>query len=163
MTGPESTGKTTLVKQLAKALNTAWVPEFARQYLERIERLYVEQDLVLMAKGQLNLEQRYVSLAKTYLVYDTDLITFKIWSNYKYGRCHDFILNNIESRTYDLYLLTGTEIPWEFDPQRENPEDRDVLYEYYKKELKFYNKNFFEVKGNQEERLDMALRWIKSI
>ena len=34
MFGPESTGKTTLSKQLARYYNSVWVPEYAREYLQ---------------------------------------------------------------------------------------------------------------------------------
>tara|TARA_B110000114_G_scaffold38957_1_gene40731 strand:- start:580 stop:774 length:195 start_codon:yes stop_codon:yes gene_type:complete len=33
--GPESTGKTTLSKQLARHYNTVWTPEYAREYLQK--------------------------------------------------------------------------------------------------------------------------------
>lgn len=81
----------------------------------------------------------------------------------KYDRCSDFVINAVENRDYDLYLLCSPDIPWAFDPQRENPSDRSVLYELYKKELEFYGKTFFELKGSTEERLEEALRQIKEL
>ncbi|MEL7147495.1 MAG: ATP-binding protein, partial [Bacteroidota bacterium] len=54
--GPESTGKTTLARSLAKHLQTSWVPEFARQYLEDLGRDYQKSDLVTIARGQLKTE-----------------------------------------------------------------------------------------------------------
>ena len=153
VTGPESTGKTTLAKQLAKALHTLWVPEYARQYIDNLDSPYQENDLLEIAKGQLKSEQEYSEKGHEYLICDTDLITLKIWSEFKYGRCHDFILEAIKHRKYDLYFLAGTDIPWEEDSQRENPEDRQELYNLYKKELTSYGKSFFELKGTEQERL----------
>jgi NadR type nicotinamide-nucleotide adenylyltransferase len=163
ITGPESTGKTTLATQLAEVLDTLWVPEFARQYIDELERPYQENDLVEIAKGQIEAEQNFSEKAHQYLICDTDLITLKIWSAYKYGRCHDFILNNIESRRYDYYCLAYPDIPWTYDPQRENPEDRLVLYDLYKSELDFYQKPYFELKGNEEERLVAAVKQIQQL
>jgi len=105
LTGPESTGKTTLAKQLASALCGLWVPEYARQYINGLDRQYEENDLVEMAKGQLKLEQEYEKKVQEYLILDTDLITFKIWAEYKYGKCDSFIKKSIIERHYDLYFL----------------------------------------------------------
>ena len=78
VTGPESTGKSTLVKQLARALDTLWVPEYARQYIDSLNYPYQENDLLEMAKGQIKSEQQYAEKVHQYLICDTDLITFKI-------------------------------------------------------------------------------------
>ncbi len=51
--GPESSGKTTLARQLAGYYTCPLVPEYAREYLERLDRPYSEEDLFLIAKGQL--------------------------------------------------------------------------------------------------------------
>ncbi|MFK8006949.1 MAG: AAA family ATPase [Saprospiraceae bacterium] len=56
LTGPESTGKSTLARQLAQVYNTVWVPEFARTYLEGLNRPYRGDDLLKIAKGQRDLE-----------------------------------------------------------------------------------------------------------
>lgn len=163
LTGPESSGKTTLAKQLSISLETLWVPEYARQFISDLQRPYRENDLVEIAKGQIGLEDISIKEAKKYLICDTDLLTIKIWSMVKYDRCSDFVINAVENRDYDLYLLCSPDIPWAFDPQRENPSDRSVLYELYKKELEFYGKTFFELKGSTEERLEEALRQIKEL
>ena len=157
LTGPESTGKSTLSLQLADHFNTAVVPEFARNYIDDLERAYVESDLLEIAKGQLQLEQEQLLKAKQIMICDTDLITIKIWSEYKYGRCDPQIINWIETMDYDHYLLCGTDIDWKVDPQRENPNDRDFLYESYKKELLSYKKPFTEISGNQTQRLKEAI------
>ena len=57
--GPESTGKSTLCKQLAEHYQTLWCPEFARQYLLKHGMNYEYDDLLTIAKGQLALEGEY--------------------------------------------------------------------------------------------------------
>lgn len=161
LTGPESSGKTTLAKQLSEHLGAIWVPEYARQYITTLKRSYRESDLVNIAKGQLSLEELSLKRTTDYLICDTDLLTIKIWSLVKFGRCNGFVIDTIEKRSYDLYLLCSPDIPWEYDPQRENPNDRSKLYDIYKKELEFYGKNFSEIKGNEEERLKQALEYIQ--
>ena len=53
--GPESTGKTTLAKQLAKHYNTVWVPEYAREYLQKkwddTKEICTLDDLIPIAVG----------------------------------------------------------------------------------------------------------------
>ena len=51
--GPESSGKTTLARQLAADLGCPWVPEYAREYLDGLGRTYEEDDLQIIARGQL--------------------------------------------------------------------------------------------------------------
>ena len=51
--GPESSGKTTLARQLAAHYGCPWVPEYAREYLEGLGRMYEEHDLEAIAQGQL--------------------------------------------------------------------------------------------------------------
>jgi len=142
VTGPESSGKTTLCKALAKHFNTSFIPEFAREFLDEFGRDYKKDDLLEIAKGQLLSEENTQLL-------DTDLITIKIWSKYKYGSCDKWILNQIEKQKAEkrFYLLCKADIPWEGDPQRENPNDRVELFESHKKELDNLRHNYFILEG----------------
>ena len=163
LTGPESSGKTTLAKHLADHFETEIVPEFARQFIDELDRDYVESDLLEIAKGQLELEKKLIKKAQNLLICDTDLITIKIWSEYKFGRCDPKILDWIKTNWKDHYLLCGTDVPWQFDLQRENPKDREELYEIYKKELQNFRKPFTEIAGNEKQRFQKAIKRINSI
>ncbi len=156
LTGPESTGKSTLAKQLAREYNTVWVPEFARTYLEGLKRPYREDDLLKIAKGQRDLESFFYKKSNQYLFCDTSMLVMKIWSEYRFGKCHPWILEELEKEKNTIYILCGTDIPWEYDEQRENPNDRNDLYKRYLAELKFYQKEFIEVTGNQEVRFNFV-------
>jgi NadR type nicotinamide-nucleotide adenylyltransferase len=162
LTGPESTGKSTLAKQLANRFEAAFVEEYARQFIDDLDRSYVESDLLEIAKWQLEQENLKIQQTKKLLICDTDLLTIKIWSEYKFQRCNSQILKWIEERDYDHYLLCGTDVEWQFDPQRENPNERKELYDIYKKELNFYKKQFTEIVGNEEQRLQVATELIYS-
>ncbi len=161
LTGPESSGKTTLAKQLAEHFQANYVSEFARQYLNGIERDYEKEDLIEIAKGQVKSESILGPRSTNLLFCDTDLITIKIWSDYKYKETAPWVLQQIDRRYYDLYLLCVPDIPWKEDSQRENPDDRDELFELYKNTLLEYNKNFVEIKGSFEERLKTAIGEVK--
>lgn len=165
MTGPESTGKTTLAKALGTHFDEPWVPEFARKYIDQLGRNYVEKDLVKIAHGQILEEEQLLEKAQQLLFCDTDMVTIKVWSAVKYQRIEKFIVDQIEQRHYDLYFLCQPDIPWEPDPQREASalEQRIELYDLYKKELHFYGKRFVELHGTKKERFQKAILHISSL
>lgn len=163
--GPESTGKSTLSKALAEEYQTVWVPEYARIYLNETQRDYEENDLLLMAKGQLESENILVKKAQQFLICDTDLYVFKVWSEHAYQHCHRWILEQIASRKYDLYLLTGIDIPWEADPLREHssPHLRSYFYHQYKDIVQQSGVPWEAINGSPQERLDKALNTINRL
>jgi len=161
--GPECTGKSELSEYLSNHFNTRWVPEFARAYLEKLDRPYIESDLLEIAQGQIRLEDKVANEAMSLLICDTNLIVIKVWSNFKYGRCNDEILQLIQTRPYDLYLLTYIDIPWQEDPQREHPHMREVLWNIYREELQKQRAPFVEIRGERNERRQTAIDAINNI
>ena len=162
VTGPESSGKTTLCKALATHLKTPFTEEFARTYITNLDREYNQNDLVIIAKGQLRNEQLTTNNKQLFL-HDTDLITLKIWSEYKYGSCDKWILDQIEKQKTEkrFYLLCKPDIAWQEDKQRENPNDREELFEIYKQELNDLGHKYFIVKG--EDRTENSISKISSL
>ncbi len=156
ITGPESTGKTTLAQGLSGHYQAFWVKEYARIYLDQLQRPYQEDDLLAIAKGQLASEQAAQTKADELLICDTSLEVIKIWSEVKYGRCHPWILEKLRQQKTDLYLLCTPDIPWACDPQRESPQDREALFTLYKQMLK--DKNYVEIAGNKEKRIQTAIQ-----
>ena len=163
LTGPESTGKTTLAQQLAEHFQTVWVPEFARMYIDDLERPYKQEDLLAIAKGQLEMENYLLQYANDYIFCDTSFLVLKVWSEYKYGNCDPWILKQLESRWYDCYFLCDIDIPWEFDSQRENPKERVLLFKKYEEELLFYQKKYFRIKGTKKERLSNVFSILENL
>ena len=156
VTGPESSGKTTLCKALSAHFKIPFIEEYAREYLDTLNRDYNQDDLLKIAKGQLQAENEIQLL-------DTDLITLKIWSEYKYGSCDNWILAQIEKQKSEkrFYLLCKPDTPWEADPQRENPNDRVDLFTSYKQELDNLGHNYFIVEG--ENRIENSISKISSL
>lgn len=161
--GPESTGKSTLTAALASHFGEPWVPEFAREYLEKLDRPYEYDDLLDIAKGQISLEEKKLRDAKKFLFCDTDLHVLKVWSESKYKRVHPWILDQIKVRKYDFYLLTDIDIPWEADPQREHPEPemREYFFDLYSSLLEKNSTPFQVVRGDLETRFSLALKYIR--
>jgi NadR type nicotinamide-nucleotide adenylyltransferase len=175
--GPESTGKSFLCEQLAKYYNTLWCPEYARAYLTENGKDYTYDDLLLIAIGQLAMEDamteelriqdnRNIKHQKSnfpLLFIDTDMYVMKVWCEYVFGKCHQFILDSIAERKYDLYLLCNIDLPWIPDELREYPEEasRKELYNIYKNILINQRIPWIEIGGSYEERLQKAIEGIE--
>lgn len=158
VTGPESTGKTTLAKQLAEIYNAVYIPEFAREYIETLDRKYNIDDVDAIAKHQINDFKQSDSLPNDFFVFDTYLIVTKVWYKWVFNFIPEWLEENIKSSNIDLYLLCMPDIPWEFDPVRENGgENRIKLFEEYKNELENYNFRYSEISGTDENRINSAI------
>ena len=158
--GPESTGKSTLCEQLADHHKTEWIPEFARNYLLEIRRPYTYEDLLYIAQGQLEQEDRICASLKTPLVFiDTDMYVMKVWCEYVFKKCHPFILDQIVKRKYDAYLLCNTDLPWVADELREYPdlESRERLFYMYKDLMVNQSTPWFNITGDYDQRLEKAI------
>jgi len=160
ITGPESTGKSELAESLAKHFHTYWVPEVARDFLDNLDREYTYDDILQIAKNQIEEENRLAEEANGLLFCDTDLFVTKIWCEFKYGQCHPWILEQIEKLKYDLYLLTNIDLPWQPDPLREHPDNRKQLFDLYLKELKQRKLPFGIVNGIGSDRLINAIQMV---
>jgi len=166
--GPESTGKTTLSNHLAHHYNTVWAPEFAREYLQdkwNNERKTCETiDLIPIAVGQMNLENTLAKKADKVLICDTDLLETKVYSEEYYGGFVDPKLDKAAmSNTYDLYLLTYIDTPWEADDLRDKPTQRLEMFNAFENALKKHNRPYILLKGNKEVRLKNAITAIDKI
>ena len=172
--GPESTGKSTLCTQLAAHYKTLWCPEYAREYLLQNGTNYSFDDLSVIARGQLQLQEKYESLVdsnqslkgeNSLLFIDTDMYVMKVWCEFVFGDCHKWILNQIVERKYDLYLLCKPDLPWVKDELREYPdlESREKLYHIYKDILINQPVPWVEISGGYDERLQKAIAAIDKL
>jgi NadR type nicotinamide-nucleotide adenylyltransferase len=164
VTGPESTGKTTLAKQLAERFNARYIPEFAREYVEHLPEHYTFDDIEIIAKTQVEQYLSTLRSSETVFIFDTWLIITKVWFKWVYGRMPAWLEDRLNGCPIDLFLLCSPDLPWEADPVRENGgENRIKLFEQYKLELKHYNFNFVEICGTGDERLENAVRAIDDL
>jgi len=166
--GPESTGKTTLSIQLAKHYQTVWVEEYARPYLQQVwdeeQRICELRDIVPIAEGQIALENNLARKANKVLICDTDLLETKVYSEEYYGGLVDPVLDKAAvENTYDLYLLTYIDTPWTPDDLRDRPEQREEMFNAFKKALDDYNRPYILLKGDQETRFQKAVKAIDEI
>ena len=165
-TGAESSGKTTLAKQLSQRLDAPLVSEASRPYLNAMRCAdsrfrYQLDDLLAIAKLQLGAERRATSDKPPCIICDTDLLVIKVWCEEKFGFCHPLIDRLFTEQLQAAprhYLLCHWDIPWEADPLRENPDDREYLYGRYLEVLNSLDVPYSIVRGSPDERLEKAIR-----
>ena len=164
LTGPESSGKTELAEALASLYRVPLVREYARAYLESGDGTYREEDLLQMAQHQLDWEDEAMQQGGPFFICDTSLEVYQIWSEVRYGRVHPWIRKHTQQYPADFYLLCRPDLPWVSDPLRENPDDRDMLFEKYLALLRKGRKDFqiVEGQGHARERRAVSLidQWL---
>lgn len=157
LVGPESSGKTTLARQLARELQAPWVPEFARPWFAASAATdYTLDDVVAIARGQLALEDELAAGAD-WLVCDTTALVCIIWAEVRFGCCPDMLRALWQPQQYAHHLLLLPDLPWQPDPLRENPLDRDALLLRYRAALDAAGVAYTPVSGLGDARLAAAL------
>ena len=166
--GPESTGKSTLSKALAEHYKTAYVPEYARSYLQvkwnQHRAICAKEDLGPIALGQMQLENERLRKANKLLICDTDLLQTKVYSEVYYnGYCDPKIAYHATRNSYDLYFLCAVDIPWVPDDLRDKPNERDQMFSAFKNELEKQNLPYVLLKGSHQNRMDIATKHIDAL
>ena len=159
--GPESCGKTTLAEDLADALSYPLVPEYSRLYFRhKSDKQYDMTDIINIAQGQLALEAHYPFQS---IVCDTHLLVCKIWAEVQFGYCPAWLTAHYVPNTYAMHFLTAPDIPWEPDPLRENPHNREWLFDLYEADLQQSQANYVVLSGNRTHRVKCALRTLAQL
>lgn len=177
--GPESSGKTTLCEALMLQFDAGLVVDGSREFLETLERPYVEGDLLEMAQDHAAMFNDAPLFAAEYeqavhgdeapgpygelTLFDTDILNYRIWSAEKYGRVHAEIDRLVLDLKYDLRLLCRPDMPWEPDPLRENPHDRDRLFGIWEREMQSLGFPYMIIEGPFETRVHRAALAIEAL
>jgi len=160
--GPESTGKTTLACDLANHYKTEWVPEYAREYLQKKWDSHREKcnldDLLNIALEQIKIENKMISKSKKFIFCDTNVLVTKVWSETHFSGFSSPELRNIlKSVRYDYYFLTNIDVPWVKDDLRDRPDNREEMFNYFKGQLDINEIQYSVISGDKEERLKRAI------
>lgn len=170
--GAESTGKTTLCRDLAAHFASPWVPEYMRTYLQ--EKWDDEQltctweDLLPIAEGQIELENKLAQQAlqtadnKHYLFCDTSLFELMVYSNWYYGDCPLGLTQAALAHHYDLILLTEVDTPWVADDLRDAPHERGEISRYFADQLSIHHKSFRRIGGGRQTRVMQVAEWLNN-
>jgi nicotinamide riboside kinase len=157
ITGAESTGKSTLAEALATHYQAKWIPEFSRSYIENLHREYTYSDIEIIARHQIA-EEKSFDLGTPLVFFDTWLIITKVWFEFVFGKCPDWLHEYILQSNINLFLVCDIDIPWLPDPVRENGgENRKILHETYIHLIEEYGFNYKIISGVGNERIAKAL------
>ncbi|MCY4144099.1 MAG: ATP-binding protein [Gammaproteobacteria bacterium] len=157
--GPESTGKTTLARDMARCLGGVWLPEYAREFLETPD--YDAHDLKAITMEQWERERSVLLACPRVTIFDTDLVVIKIWWNERFGCVPEFVDERLANQRNRQYLLTAPDLEWEYDPLRESRDDRDRLLEVYKETLRSLGFEFTVISGQGSSRLSKAIAAVR--
>ncbi|SFH13958.1 AAA family ATPase [Pedobacter insulae] len=158
--GPESTGKSTISKALAKHYQVPWVPEYARYYCAALTADCTLQDEINMFHGQVALEESVLAITESdFIICDTTFLTVKIWSDEMLGETPQIVTDALQAKPYDFYVLLDIDLPWMEDPLRDFPHMREHFMSVWHKELKFLNANYVVV-GGLNDRLQNVIEAI---
>lgn len=171
--GAESTGKSTLTERLSqyytdKGLDVGMILEFAREWIDDIldgdmNRLEFEH-ITHFGKTQMSLVKLAVSLKEHDVIFsDTDAIVSSVFQNIYYGKIDEELLEIANNENWDLILFTQPDVPWIDDGQRDLGDRREEVNNIFKHELEKRSFKYVEVKGNWEERFNIATEAVDSI
>jgi len=166
LTGPESTGKSTLASQLAKHYNTVWVKEYLREFAE--EKYSKNQELIypdnlLISEDQINLETEAIAKANRIIFCDTDILQTVVYSYEYYNKVQPELEEKLKNSNADLYILLNLDVSWEEDPLRDLPNDRKRVFDNLEKTLIKFSKNYTVLGGKDEIRLQNAIKIIDKL
>ncbi len=169
VTGPESTGKTTLSRQLAAHFGGVWVPEYPRGYLEAAGRLAVRADFRHFVDADRHLvraaqqQARWPAGSEPVVVQDTGIEVLALWHGDKFGPPPTFLREAMTSRCPDVYILCRPDLPWVYDPLREDPHRREQLFADLRRSVDTLGCRVVEVRGFDESRLANTLDALKGL
>ena len=166
--GPESTGKTTLAIALAKYYQTSWAPEYLREYSqkkwEETGIICEWSDLLPILQGSLKNEQEAAAQACGFVVLDTNPLTLEIYAKLYYNKVPEAIKKAAADRPEnEFYILTNTDVPWEFDVLRDRENERDHILNLMESELLQRKLSYLLVSGSIEERLNQIDSWLRKL
>jgi nicotinamide riboside kinase len=142
-------------------LGAACIEEYSRKYLAEKGSKYSAEDLDTIAGEQFRSTLVAQKSNNRFLIADTDMHTMAVWSMEKYGSVSSVIGDLLQQEEFDLYLLCRPDIPWQYDPLRENPNDRERLFDAYFHSLVHSGRNFEIVDGLGDLRLARAFEILK--
>lgn len=165
--GPESTGKSTLTRQLTEYFETVKADEFARDYLQekfdQSGKPCEYTDLIPIAVGQRKAENKAAEKAVNYLFCDTDALETYVYSMVYFDEVPAEIEDAARKSNYALYLLMNVDVPWTPDDLRDKPEDRKEMFQRFEKELIVFQKKYSVINGIGEDRFKNAIDAIQKL
>ena len=161
--GPESTGKSTLARQLADQFATVAVGEYARTLRESRQGDLEAEDMQQVARGQRAAEEALARQADRVLICDTDLLSVWLWCERLFGLCPEWIRAEAGRRRPDLYLLTEADVPFVGDPAFDEPEERQAFGRRCLRVLRSQKRPYVRIRGSWDDRFHRARAAVRKL
>lgn len=160
--GAESTGTTTLAKELAAYFKTTWVPEFGREYSaikqQAGDHIWQTHEFLEIAREQTRREDAAARASDRLVICDTNAFATVQWHR-RYMGFHCETLEQFATQCRaDLYLLTGDEIPFVQDGLRDGEAIRHEMHTWFEDALTRGASPWVLLRGSPEKRLSDAIR-----
>jgi NadR type nicotinamide-nucleotide adenylyltransferase len=158
VTGAECTGKTTLARELGMFYGAPVSAEFARRYVDEVQRPLHAGDVEPIANGQIREEETALARAGALVVLDTDLVSTVVYATHYYARCPTWIVALARERLADLYLLLHPDVPWIAEGlQRDRRDHRQIVHDTFARQLRSWGARCLDVTGTWDERRQTAV------
>ncbi len=157
LTGPESTGKTTLARALAAELRAPCVPEASRLLAEAVAPTPLSLATVApIARLTMRMCDEILAHRPAQIVFDTDLVSTVVYARHYYGACPMWIVDEAIRRRAERYLLCLPDLPWVADGVRDRPVGRENILAMFRDVLAEIGADATEIRGVGEARLSAA-------
>lgn len=166
--GAESTGTTTLAKALAEHYQTVWVPEYGRIYSEakfpsREGKEWISSEFTTIAQEQIHMQTVIAEQSNGLVICDTDPFATSVWHE-RYMRSASPEVEAIANQhKYDLYIVTGDEIPFVQDGYRDGESIRHWMHNRFIEKLEHTHRHYILVTGSHEDRMTAATKAIDAL
>ena len=159
--GGESSGKTTLAQALAQALGTAWVPEYGRQRWEELRETLGIDELVRVARHQVELEQDAMARSEGWVVCDTTPLTTLQYCLHDHGQAPPE-LQALARRTYDLTVVCEPDFDFVQDGARRDKSFRAEQHAWTLARLRAMGVPWLAVHGPVPARVEQVLKCLST-
>ena len=152
LVGAESTGKTTLARELAAHYRSVWAAEYGRELWEAQAGVLSEADLLRIARTQVDREDALLLQAHQVLVCDTTPLVTHGYSEAMFGRS-DEALTALSQRGYTHWFLCEPDFPMVQDGTRRDEAFRRWQHGWYEARLAERGIAFTRLGGSTADRL----------
>lgn len=171
--GGESTGKSTLVRELASLIKMPFTVEFGRvQYDVRKGNLKY-QDMLYIAKMQTKMEHDVAlfghinssstAIEKTVLICDTGPLTTYFYANELFNGHVDPELVKMAHNEYDAVIICENDFGFVQDGTRKDISFQEKGQQFYKNWFIGKDIPLLEVSGSVETRVNQSIKFLKSL
>jgi NadR type nicotinamide-nucleotide adenylyltransferase len=161
--GPESTGKSTLTRQLADYYEMPYVEEYAKHIIDSKLGDICFEDMETIVKGHHKSIEDALQQTTPLLFVDTDAIISKLWSNELFGKESPVIEEFIARQKFDHYLLLDVDLPWVNDIHRYRPNEREAFFRMCEEQLVERKKSYTIIRGVNGQRFENAKKTIEKL